>query len=168
MSEIAPPLVKMLNVEHKSIPNPDDYLLPTVLIWDPVEQFQLLTLECPVCLVPLINHEKKWADGSTAGKPRILHSFKHTVLLVSRIYICKNHMHVLLAHDEKVLSLLSRSVKIPFVLLHRTGYTQSFVEQLLILTNNGMNFYNIECIISQARWDCSTVAMSNFVDSHIK
>lgn len=74
------------------------------------------------------------------------------MLLVSRIYICENH-HVSQAHDEKVLKLLPRSLQVPFVLLHKTGYTQSFVEQLLFLTNNGMNFYNIESTISQARWD---------------
>ena len=151
VSEIAPPLTKMSNVKYTYMPKPDDYLLPTVLIWDPVEQFQLFTLQCPICSVPLTNHKKKWADGSTTGKPRILHSFKYTVLLVSRIYTYKNH--TLLAHDEKILSLLSRLVQVPFVLLHKTGYTQSFVEQLLFLTNNGINFYNIECIISQARWD---------------
>ena len=58
LSEIAPPLTKLPNVKCICMPKPDDYLLPTILIWDPVEQFQLFTLQCPICSVPLTNHKK--------------------------------------------------------------------------------------------------------------
>ena len=57
------------------------------------------------------------------------------------------------AHDERVLKLVPNNCQIPFVLLHKTGYTKQFVEEILALCRNGMNFYKIESMIIEARWD---------------
>ena len=85
-----------------TMPHPDQYLLPAVFIWNPVTYF---TLQCPLCSTPLKQHNAYWADGSQSYKPRILHSFRCIVLLVSRIYQCSNNQ-ILFAHDERVLKLV--------------------------------------------------------------
>ena len=84
------------------------------------------TLQCPLCSTPPKQHKGSWSDGSQSYKPRVLHSFRHVALLVSRIYHCSNK--ILLAHDERVLELLPKNWIVPFILLHKTGYTRQFVE----------------------------------------
>ena len=91
-------------------------------------------------------------DGSQGYHPRILHSFRCITLLVSRMYRCANNQ-VLYGHDEKVLKLFPTTFEIPFVLLHKTGYTKVFADEILALCRTGMNFYSIESLIIEARWD---------------
>ena len=83
------------------MPHSDQYLLPTVFIWNPITYFK--TLQCPLCSTPLKQHKGSWSDGSQSYKPRVLHSFSNAALLVSRIYHCSSK--ILLAHDERVLEL---------------------------------------------------------------
>ena len=131
------------------IPNPDHYLLPTVFIWNPSTYFTLL---CPLCSTPLKQHNGHWADGSLSYKPRILQSFRYNTLLVSQVYVCPNNK-ALFAHDERLLKMLPSKFQIPYVSLHKTGYTKQFVEEILALYRSGMNFYKIESMIIEARWD---------------
>ena len=130
-------------------PHPDQYLLPTIYIWNPITY---LALQCPLCSTPLKQHNGYWADGSHSFKPRILHSFRYSALLVSRIYQCSNNQ-IILAHDERIVKLLPSSLQAPFILLHKTGYTREFVDEILALCKSGINFYKIESMVIEARWD---------------
>ena len=131
------------------IPLPEHYLLPTVFIWNPLTYF---TMQCPLCSTPLKQHNGHWADGSISYKPRVLQSFRHIALLVSQVYVCTDNK-ALFVHDERLLKILPSSFEIPFILLHKTGYTKQFVEEILVLCRSGMNFYKIESMIIEARWD---------------
>lgn len=73
-----------------------------------------------------------WNDGSTpARQPRIILTVDNTVVLVSAVYICDNR-HKLLAHEEILECFQDKSV-IPFVLLHKTGFTMDLVEMCSLL-----------------------------------
>lgn len=91
----------------------------------------------------MITHNKYWADGTHSFQPRTIHSFDHLVLLVSRVYQCISKQ-TLLAHDERLLQTLAKSMNVPFVLLHKTGFTKEFIKKVVALCNNGLNFFKIE------------------------
>lgn len=148
----------------EAMPHSDQYLLPTIFIWNPITYFK--TLQCPLCSTPLKQHKGSWSDGSQSYKPRVLHSFRNVALLVSRIYQCSNK--VLLAHDERVLELLPKNWIVPFILLHKTGYTRQFVEEILALCRNGINFYKIESMVIEARWDFHSNAEQKFWQDVLK
>lgn len=103
-----------------------------------------------------------WNDGSSSSRqPRILHAIDNIVILVSAVYICENR-HTILAHDEVILSCYPTKAAIPFVLLHRTGFTPDLVEMCTSLVRSGMNFYNIESLIVERRWETYSRQRSHF------
>ena len=53
-----------------------------------------------------------------------IHAFDGIVRLVSAVYDCVNG-HINIAHDALILDSIPSEVEIPFVLLHRTGFTKS-------------------------------------------
>ena len=70
--------------------------------------------------------------------------------MVSRVYVCADNK-ALFAHDERLLKILPSNCHIPFILLHKTGYTKQFVEEILALCRSGITFYKIESMIIEAR-----------------
>ena len=143
-------------------PQPEDFLSPPIIIWSPFEEHGLeKTTKCPCCQKYLQYHKKCWADGTQSYQPRILHSFDHTVLLVSRVYCCFSSQ-TLLAHDERLLQILTKSIDIPFVLLHKTGYTKDFINEVVALCNNGMNFFKIEAMCIEEHWNYHCVKEQKF------
>lgn len=94
-----------------------------------------------------------WNDDSTEDKqPRILYRIKNIGYLVSAVYSCDNH-HKIMAHDELVLRKLSSKILIPFVLFHRTALTRDLTDMVIALVRKRMNFYNIESLIFEQRWE---------------
>jgi len=141
------------NIELGNPPQPEDFLHPSVIIWNPFEEHKLeKTTKCPHCQEYLHSHEKYWADGTQPYQPRTIHSFDHTVLLVSRVYRCFS-WQVLLAHDERLLQTLAKYIDIPFVLLHKTGYTKEFINKVVALCNNGINLFKIESMCIEEHWN---------------
>ena len=73
-------------------------------------------------------HERYWNDGSFATRqPRVLQGIDNIALLISAVYVCDNR-HKLLAHDKIVLDKFPTTGMIPFLLLHRTGFTKDLVD----------------------------------------
>lgn len=142
-----------IKTESDIPPQPEDFLYPSVIIWSPFEVYNLeSTVKCPLCHSNLLSHEKYWADGSHSFMPRILHSFDHLVLLISQIYQCIGKQ-TLLGHDERLLQVLPKSVNIPFVLLHKTGYTTEYINTVVMLSNSGINFFKIESMSIKEHWN---------------
>ena len=114
--------------------HPEYYLCPSLLLWDPLcdpkLQNMLDAMTCPLCNTVLHKHNTCWSDGTRL--PRVLHSFKYQVLLISKLYHCHDN-RVILSHDERIIELLPKSLQIPFILLHKTGCTMEFVDSVLSL-----------------------------------
>jgi len=135
-------------------PQPEDFLYPSIKMWSPFEEYNLENMiKCPLCQNKLITHGKYWTDGVHSYQPRILHSFDHLVLLVSRVYQCIISKQTLLAHDERLLQTLAKSINVPFVLLHKTGFTKEFINKVVALCNNGLNFFKIESMSIEEHWN---------------
>lgn len=133
----------------------EDFFLPSVIIWNPYIIYPHIfppgSIKCFHCGMSM--HEGYWNDGSSTDKqPRILHGIENTVILVSAVYVCDNR-HKLLAHDEIVLDKFPSKNMIPFLLLHRTGFTRELTDLCTALCRRGINFYNLESIIIERRWE---------------
>ena len=108
-------------------------------------------MKCSKCGLPL--HLVYWMDGSSSDKqPRVLHGIDRIVLLVSAVYACKSN-HRVLAHDESVLQHIPDQCLLPFVFLHRTGFTKELVDTCMAIVRRGINFYNMETFILERRWE---------------
>ena len=91
-----------------------------------------------------------WKCGQTnALQPRVLHCLSHTVLLVSVVYTCENG-HEIPSTDPRILQMLKVEEHVPFILLHRTGFTRDFVHTILLLYIQGMPLKSIETFV----WEC--------------
>ena len=70
--------------------SPMAFLVPDVILWDPLSLFPDLFLFCPSCDVHNREylHATRWKDGSTAhDQPRTLYGLRNDVLLVEPIHI---------------------------------------------------------------------------------
>ena len=73
-------------------PNPETFLLPSVILWDPLMTLShLLTTKIIIC--PHSQYEKHltsakyWNDGKTSHQqPRLIHVIRDIVFLVSAVY----------------------------------------------------------------------------------
>lgn len=131
----------------------DSFFLPPVILWNPLITHPQIVkpqlVSCMICKEKITS--TSWNDGSSQTRqPRILHSMEDTVILVSATYTCKKG-HKLLAHDEHILKLFPSQIMIPFHLLHKTGFTKDFVENLFAFCRRGVNFYEIESIVLERR-----------------
>ena len=131
------------------------FFLPPVIIWNPLITYPLIVkshlVSCMTCKEKITS--TSWNDGSSPTRqPRTLHSIKDTVLLVSAVYSCQKG-HELLAHDECVLKLFPSQIMIPFILLHKTGFTKDFVENIFAFCRRGVNFCEMESIVLERRLD---------------
>ena len=125
------------------------FTLPPVILWNPLVTSHGLVIQCSVC--DQVMYQSSWNDGSLQyNSPRILHDLKSNALLVSSMYKCANG-HKTVAHDERVLNKLSYT-SIPFILLHKSGFTKDFVNFCFTFCQGGMNFHSLEKAIAQIRW----------------
>jgi len=98
-------------------------------------------------------HMSHWNDGTRSdNQPRIIHDVKNIAYLVSAVYSCDND-HKMLAHDERMLKQLPTRLLAPFFLFYRTGITRCLADMITTMTLKGLNFYNIESLILEQRWD---------------
>ena len=96
------------------------FFIPDIILWDPLLQYFNGELRCPQC--DQILKPRSWKDGLNwkHGNPRQLADLESTVLLVSRVYACKND-HRTVGHDPHILKEFTKEELIPFVLLHKNG-----------------------------------------------
>ena len=135
--------------------SPNEIALPALILWNPFVSFsQVLRLQnkkCATCGMAM--HESAWTDGSTSDtQPRSIHGFDRKYFLVSAIYVCDTN-HRTLAHDPSILAMFPTQHLIPFVLFHRTGFTQELASLCTTLVSRGMTMLEIESLIIQRRWE---------------
>ena len=124
-------------------------------------------LKCPLCNTMM--SLGYWNDGMTRyTQPRLIHGVDDVVLLVSAVYVCEEK-HKILGHDERILRMLRGKVSYPFILLHQTGFTATFVEMCQSLCQAGMNFHSLEGVFGNMRWkkyEEKVQMYRQFVDVH--
>lgn len=137
-------------------PDPFNFLLPSVILWNPlltfVHLFQENKMKCPHSGCSEMAVTNYWNDGAKPYRqPRSIHCAGENILLVSAVFICDDK-HRTLAHDPRVLEMIPREM-IPFALMHRTGFSRVFIDMVASFCHNGMNFHALEGSIGRMRWD---------------
>jgi hypothetical protein len=83
--------------------SPSAFLVQDIILWDPLLVFPELSLSCPSCVEHGLRESLRpirWKDGCVShDQLRRLYGLCNDVLLVGRIYICKNK-HQILSHDQ--------------------------------------------------------------------
>ena len=142
--------------------NECDYILPYVLLWDPLYQFHLHFKSGISCVNSHCSNSlsiKYWKYGQTnALQPRLVHGLSYTVLLVSVVYGCSNG-HEVPSTDPRILTLISEE-HMPFILLHRTGLTKNLLQTILQLFIQGMPLRRIETFIKERRFHQSSTKLA--------
>ena len=141
--------------------NLEDFLQPFIILWNPnITYHEDVLQRCVTCGSPYTM--MYWNDGSSAGRePRVIQSMDNIVYLVSAVYVCCNN-HRLLAHDPIIQKCFPIQTVIPFVLLHKTGFTRDFAGMCVSLVRNGMNFYAIESLVIERRMEIYATGISHF------
>lgn len=131
-------------------------LLPSVIIWDVITQYDHLIqrfggrLPCKRCGEQL--HPKCWNIGQNVfSNPRLLHDFEGMVLLIGRVYVCTNK-HECLSYSKAVTEYLFFSEYcFPFRIQYRVGFVTTFLNCLLALAEQGMELNDIVSFIARRR-----------------
>ena len=130
--------------------------MPDVLLWDPLAYFPELILLCPTCesnSVQEILHPIRWKDGSTDyDQPRLLYGLRNDVLLVGRVYLCRNK-HQILSHDQGILSQVKSGFQLPFVLFHKSGVTRELCQFFTSHITAGMTITDVQVLWQQSLFD---------------
>ena len=140
---------------HENINKMTKVVLPYVILFNPIFQFPLCSDKLKVCCVNncgSILHLHSWTDGRSSSRhPRILHDINNIVLLVSAIYQCNGKTrHTVYSTDPQILKQIC-PIWIPFHLLHRAGFTHSFVKSVTSLVTGGHPLRTIESHIKNLR-----------------
>ena len=105
----------------------------------------VVPMQCDQILKP-----RSWKDGRDwkHDNPRQLADLESTVLLVSRVYTCKND-HRIVGHDPHILKEFTKEELIPFVLLHKNGITRRLYRLITVQTASGMTYMEVESLLKQ-------------------
>lgn len=148
---ILPPAPELLAKLHPG-GNLNNFILPHVILWDPLNQFPglfaggVLCSSCSKQLKEIV----RWKWGQSLGlQPRVIHGLETTILIVPAVYSCVNE-HTIVATDPRILKLLNSDL-LPFVLLHRTGFSKQFVSAIIHLLCEGMTISRVEQYITKTR-----------------
>lgn len=150
-SFILEPVEEVLAVRLDGFPDPNSYVLPNALLWEPHTQlphfFQTQFL-CPSCVEQGNNNILKssgWKDGrATRHMPRRIYGLAGIVLLISRVYTCRAG-HEINGHDPAIL--IKCYGRIPFLLSHKTGVTRELIEMFVSMVRNGLSFAQVHDIL---------------------
>ena len=136
--------------------SPEAFLVPDIVLWEPLSYFHSLSLICPSCLEIGVNEllrPIRWKDGRTINdQPRFLYGLSNNVLLVSRIYLCKNK-HQILSHDDRILSQIDDQFLPPFVLFYKTGVTRELFNFFTSHITAGMSVADVLILWNQNLYD---------------
>ena len=134
----------------------ETFLVPDIIVWDPLSFFPHRIIFCPSCDEQGVKedlHPIRWIDGSkTYEQPRVLYSLRKDVLLVSRVYLCKNK-HQILSHDSGILSQVKGDFPPPFVLFHRAGVTRELFQFVISHIRAGMTISDVQTLWHQSLFD---------------
>ncbi len=120
------------------------------MLWNPLLQFGPVTCLYDECSSVL--HTTSWKCGQTGSlQPRLIHELDYVVLLVSAVWSCDNN-HYISSTDPRIIDLVHKKYGFqPFILLHKTGFTTSFVLTVIELIKEGITFNGMEHIVRQKR-----------------
>ena len=145
---------QQLNPDFRSPPDVGDYVLPRVIIWDPLQQQQHCFdtgFTCPHYEHGHLNSiltPCKWKDGmSERDLPRQIYCVNGPVLLVSRVYRCTEG-HEIAGHDPRILESIP-SGDLKFYLGHKLGFTPELCSLVFALASSGQPFHEIELFLAQ-------------------
>ncbi len=145
---IVPPALELI-FNRETI---DSCILPHIILWDPLNQWPRSFKEgmlCPYCS-QLLAKIIYWKWGQSDGlQPRVIHGIESTVLIVPAVYTCI-HEHTVVATDPRILKELVFE-QLPFILLHRTGFTKAFITSIIQLMRGGMTIVQVENYITSCR-----------------
>lgn len=138
-----------------TIPDPEDFCLPKIILWCPVARHGLQLL-CPEhhCLV----RQSFWQDGPQIWRqPRLIYDIGGNILLISRNYICTSRRRCrFLSTDQRMMQQLPSRVIVPFCIQHRSGYTPTLMDYVYSQITHGMTFseisrslFEMKCIICE-------------------
>lgn len=160
---ITPPVDSTVTVAEESTLG--GHILPYVMFWDPIHKFaDTLSNQCLCESCSGTLRVKCWRTGqSLSMQPRLLHGIEHNVLLVSPIYICE-YSHTLSSTDPRLTENILQE-HIPFILLHRTGFTRHFVNTIVHLYREGMPILGIERFVGKMRHQMVATLIIQLVNS---
>ena len=135
------PVAAFSRVQTRLGNTPGAFLVADVLLWDPFSVFSDICLLCPSCSdQSVLEYVRpiRWKDGKNVhDQPRLLYGLRSDVVLVSRVYLCKNK-HQTLAHDPGIISQIPRDFHPPFVLFHKSGVTRELFRYFISHIRAGM------------------------------
>ena len=137
--------------------SPSAFLVPDILLWDPLLHFPELVLLCPSCDEKNTTQETlkpiRWKDGSKDyDQPRLLYGLRNDVLLVGRVYLCRNK-HQILSHDQGILCQLRADFQPPFLLFHKIGVTRELFRFFTSHISAGMTICDVQVLWHQSLFD---------------
>ena len=95
-----------------------------------------MRLNCPSCALQL--KRRYWKDGRDVhNNPRRLYCTDSPILLVSCLYACEND-HRFLSHDQRIIDRC-KTENVPFVLLHKLGFTKKFLHFVVLHVTAGLS-----------------------------
>ena len=86
--------------------------------------------------------------SNSSNSTRELADSECPVLLVSRVYACKND-HRTVGHEPVILKELKSEALIPFLLLHKSGSTRRLYRLMKVQTASGMAYVEVESLTRQ-------------------
>lgn len=151
------------------IQNPSLQLLPVLLLWSPLLQFQQLLplgLTCPKCPSNVVSTLRAvgWMTGieSRRMEPRKIHGIRGVVLLVSRVYRCNQERHEVFAHHPGVLKQIHTPSVIPFKLWHKTGFTVELLQLVDSMLTGGVTICGIQEMLKRRAYSHYYLSKSRF------
>ena len=116
------------------------FILPSIIVWDPLHQLFSGIIECDQCSKPLKVH--RWKKGDhLRHAPRTLICIDQPILLISCVYRC-TQKHEILSHDPRLLKMCEVQA-IPFELKHKIGFTKKFMFYITSHVSAGLSFATI-------------------------
>ena len=147
------PVEQRLSLPLNGYPDPNAYILPNAIVWEPhrqLAQFLPGDFFCPICNehgMPVLLKPKEWKDGRLRRlMPRQITGISGRFLLISRVYSCSAG-HEINGHDPSVLAMIGSTRRIPFILSHRTGVTRELLDMFVSMVRNGLSFAQIHEIV---------------------
>ena len=132
------------------------FLVPDILLWDPLLHFPELVLLCPSygekntqgTLNPI-----RWKDcRKDYDQPRLLYGLRNDVLLIGRVYLCRNK-HQIRSHDRGILCQLRADFHPPFLLFHKIGITRDLFRFFSSHISAGMTISDVQVLSHQSLFD---------------
>ena len=160
---ISPPVDSNYNSREESTFG--EQILPYIMFWDPIQKFVgKLANQCMFESCSGTVRVKCWRTGqSLSMQPRLLHCIEYNVLLISPIYICE-YSHTFSSTDPRLTENILQE-HIPFILLHRTGFTRHFVNTVVHLYREGMAILGIERFVGKMRHQMVATRIIQIVNS---